>query len=183
MRGKHLDLSCMFSHDKLDAFFIYLILNVKQCWNNFFQADVSSKTWTNEFYFTTMKPQFELLSFVFMRKLKTPKRHFQINCPLVKDCENVRIWECSLKNEFTPLCTFLTQIWPFPICFCYFQDEKTSFPGGGKENTVSAIVGGKTLYLFNLYDPDNPIELAFQSRYVKMLRNKLSTHKTFLLSP
>ncbi len=45
------------------------------------------------------------------------------------------------------------------------QDEKTTFPGGGKENTVSAIVGGKTLYLFNLYDPDNPIELAFQSRY------------------
>ena len=47
----------------------------------------------------------------------------------------------------------------------YFQDEKTTFPGGGKENTVSAIVGGKTLYLFNLYDPDNPIELAFQNRY------------------
>ena len=46
-----------------------------------------------------------------------------------------------------------------------FQDEKTTFPGGGKENTVSAIVGGKTLYLFNLYDPDNPIELAFQNRY------------------
>ena len=46
-----------------------------------------------------------------------------------------------------------------------FQDEKTSFPGGGKENTVSLIVGGKTLYLFNLYDPENPIELAFQTRY------------------
>ena len=47
----------------------------------------------------------------------------------------------------------------------FFQDEKTHFPGGGKENTVSLIVGGKTLYLFNLYDPDNPIELAFQTRY------------------
>ena len=35
----------------------------------------------------------------------------------------------------------------------------------GNENTVSLIVGGKTLYLFNLYDPENPIELAFQSRY------------------
>ena len=33
------------------------------------------------------------------------------------------------------------------------------------ENTVSLVVGGKTLYLFNLFDPDNPIELAFQSRY------------------
>ena len=86
-----------------------------------------------------------------------------------KKSEYVKIskWECSFKNEFTPLCTFLTKVDPnltSAICFCYFQDEKTSFPGGGKENTVSAIVGGKTLYLFNLYDPDNPIELAFQSR-------------------
>lgn len=35
----------------------------------------------------------------------------------------------------------------------------------GSENTVSLIVGGKTLYLFNLYDPENPVELAFQARY------------------
>ena len=27
---------------------------------------------------------------------------------------------------------------------------------------VSIIVGKKTLYLYNLNDPDNPIELAFQ---------------------
>lgn len=40
------------------------------------------------------------------------------------------------------------------------QDERTS-----GENTVSLIVGGKTLYLFNLYDPENPIELAFQTKY------------------
>ena len=30
---------------------------------------------------------------------------------------------------------------------------------------VSASVGKKTLFLFNLNDPDNPIELAFQPRY------------------
>ncbi len=41
------------------------------------------------------------------------------------------------------------------------QDERT----GAGENTVSLIVGGKTLYLFNLYDPENPIELAFQNKY------------------
>ncbi|XP_044727730.1 WD repeat-containing protein 19 [Chrysoperla carnea] len=35
----------------------------------------------------------------------------------------------------------------------------------GAENTVSLIVGKKTLYLYNLLDPDNPIELAFQSHY------------------
>ena len=53
------------------------------------------------------------------------------------------------------------------------QDERRSTAvavngtgsGTGNENTVSLIVGGKTLYLFNLYDPENPIELAFQSRY------------------
>ena len=31
----------------------------------FFQADVSSKKRTNEFYFTTMKPQVDLFSFGF----------------------------------------------------------------------------------------------------------------------
>ena len=50
----------------------------------FFQADVSSKKQTNEFYFTTMKPQVYLFWFVFWRKLKTPKRHFEIIWPLVR---------------------------------------------------------------------------------------------------
>ena len=45
----------------------------------FFQAVVSSKKWTNEFYFTTMKPQVDMFSFVFWRKLKTPKIRFEIN--------------------------------------------------------------------------------------------------------
>ena len=48
----------------------------------FFQADVSSKKRTNKFYFTTMKPQVDLFLFIFWRKLKTPKRHFEINWPL-----------------------------------------------------------------------------------------------------
>ena len=47
------------------------------------------------------------------------------------------------------------------------QDERTN-----NENTVSLVVGGKTLYLFNLYDPDNPIELAFQSRYGNIVAYK-----------
>ncbi|XP_067012869.2 WD repeat-containing protein 19 [Anabrus simplex] len=33
------------------------------------------------------------------------------------------------------------------------------------ENTVSMLVGKKTLFLYNLQDPDNPVELAFQHRY------------------
>ena len=49
----------------------------------FFQVDVSSKKQTIEFYFTTMKPQVDLFSFVCFRKLKTPKRHFKITWPLI----------------------------------------------------------------------------------------------------
>ena len=50
----------------------------------FFQTDVSSKNRTNEFDFTTMILQVDLFSFVFWKKLKTPKRHFEINRPLEK---------------------------------------------------------------------------------------------------
>ena len=38
-----------------------------------------STKWTNEFDFTTIIPQVDLFSFVFWKKLKTPKRHFEIN--------------------------------------------------------------------------------------------------------
>ena len=48
----------------------------------FFQADVSSEKRTNEFNFTTMTPQVDLFSFVFWKKLKTPKRYFEIKWPL-----------------------------------------------------------------------------------------------------
>ena len=44
--------------------------------------DVSSKKQTNDFYFTTLKSQVDMFLFVFWRKLKTAKRHFEINCPL-----------------------------------------------------------------------------------------------------
>ena len=48
----------------------------------FFQTDVSSKKRTNEFDFTTMIPQVDLFSFIFWKKLKTPKRRFEINWSL-----------------------------------------------------------------------------------------------------
>ncbi|XP_066602951.1 WD repeat-containing protein 19 [Prorops nasuta] len=35
----------------------------------------------------------------------------------------------------------------------------------GAENTVSLIVSKTTLFLYNILDPENPIELAFQKRY------------------
>jgi WD repeat-containing protein 19 len=34
-----------------------------------------------------------------------------------------------------------------------------------QENTVSLNMGRKTIYLYNLSDRDNPIELAFQPKY------------------
>ncbi|XP_028028471.1 WD repeat-containing protein 19 [Bombyx mandarina] len=40
------------------------------------------------------------------------------------------------------------------------------------ENTVSLIVGKRTLYLYNLLNPDNPIELAFQQRYGSIVSYK-----------
>uniref|UniRef100_A0A4W4G701 Anaphase-promoting complex subunit 4 WD40 domain-containing protein n=1 Tax=Electrophorus electricus TaxID=8005 RepID=A0A4W4G701_ELEEL len=51
---------------------------------------------------------------------------------------------------------------PADIQFSVMKTDERSLPG---ESTVSVAVGKKTLFLFNLNDPDNPIELAFQQRY------------------
>ena len=61
--------------------------------NAFFQANVSSKKWTNKFYFTTLKPQVDLFSFIFLEKLKNPKSHFEINWPLVVAPPPTRIFK------------------------------------------------------------------------------------------
>ena len=74
-------------------------LKVRQSRNDFFQADVSYKKQSKELYFTTMKPQERL---VFWRKLKTPKRHFEINWPL-PHASNLKI---TAKQEVT-CCTNL----------------------------------------------------------------------------
>lgn len=37
---------------------------------------------------------------------------------------------------------------------------------------VSLIVGKRTLYLYNLLDPENPVELAFQPHYGTMVTYK-----------
>ncbi|KAF4071641.1 hypothetical protein AMELA_G00275630 [Ameiurus melas] len=51
---------------------------------------------------------------------------------------------------------------PADIQFSVMKTDERSSPG---ESTVSVAVGKATLFLFNLNDPDNPIELAFQERY------------------
>ena len=64
------------------------LLKVRQSRNDFFKPTFPPKKRTNKFYFTAMKPQVDLFSFVFWRILKTPKRHFEINWPLV-DLKNL----------------------------------------------------------------------------------------------
>ncbi|XP_038055636.1 WD repeat-containing protein 19-like isoform X2 [Patiria miniata] len=46
-----------------------------------------------------------------------------------------------------------------------FSEMKTDERTSQGETTISASVGKKTLFLLNIDDPDNPIELAFQQRY------------------
>ncbi len=41
---------------------------------------------------------------------------------------------------------------------------------------VSVALGKKTLFLFNLNDPDNPIELAFQQRYGNIISYRWYKH-------
>lgn len=45
-----------------------------------------------------------------------------------------------------------------------FNEMKMDQRMGG-ENTVSLIISKNTLFLYNILDPENPIELAFQKRY------------------
>ncbi|GAA6073984.1 WD repeat-containing protein 19, partial [Tachysurus ichikawai] len=51
---------------------------------------------------------------------------------------------------------------PADIQFSVMKTDERSSPG---ESTVSVAVGKATLFLFNLNDPDNPTELAFQEHY------------------
>ncbi|XP_064075717.1 WD repeat-containing protein 19 [Vanessa tameamea] len=52
-----------------------------------------------------------------------------------------------------------------------FSEMKTDERIAG-ENTISLVVGKRTLYLYNLLNPENPIELAFQQRYGSIVSYK-----------
>lgn len=52
-----------------------------------------------------------------------------------------------------------------------FSEMKLDERAGG-ENTVSMVVGKRTLYLYHLMDPENPIELAFQQHYGSIVSYK-----------
>ena len=61
-------------------------------------SSISSKKRTKEFDFTTMIPQVDLFSFIFWRKSKTPKNHFEINYPLALLKSNFTILMKSFGN-------------------------------------------------------------------------------------
>ncbi|KAM8939516.1 WD repeat-containing protein 19 [Pelodytes ibericus] len=58
---------------------------------------------------------------------------------------------------------------PSDIQFSVMKTDERASPG---ESTISVVVGKKTLFLFNLNDPDNPIELAFQQRYGSIVSHR-----------
>ena len=47
----------------------------------------------------------------------------------------------------------------------YNPPEGTSSDGNLDEPKLSIVLDNKTLYLFNMKDPESPIELAFQDKY------------------
>lgn len=53
----------------------------------------------------------------------------------------------------------------------HFAEMKTDerVPG---ENTISMILGKRTLFLYHLPEPDSPTELGFQQRYGSLLQHK-----------
>nr|XP_021388853.1 WD repeat-containing protein 19 [Lonchura striata domestica] len=53
-----------------------------------------------------------------------------------------------------------------------FSVMKTDERVPTRESTVSVVVGKKTLFLFNLNDPDNPIDLKFQQPYGNIVSYK-----------
>ena len=70
----------------------------------FFQVDVSSKKRTNEFYFTTMKPQVDLFSFGFFEGIEDTKKTFRNYLTFRNSVD--RMWSFKLENTKL-VCTIL----------------------------------------------------------------------------
>lgn len=50
-----------------------------------------------------------------------------------------------------------------------FSERKQDVRSQLLEGTVSCIVNKKIMFLYHIDDPDNPIELAFQSKYGELV--------------
>ena len=58
------------------------------------------------------------------------------------------------------------------LVICWLSDFEELLPFGFDITQVSVVIGKKTLFLYNLNDPENPIELAFQQRYGNIISYK-----------
>ena len=94
----------------------------------------SPKKWTKKFDFTTTIPQIDLFSFVIWKKLKTPKRHFEINWPLDmvdgdelisinKKCDYISKFSCIIIFQLIVICERSpTPSLPTWVCLiCWWQ--------------------------------------------------------------
>ena len=106
------------------------------------QEEISSKKRTNEFYSTTMKPQVNLFLFVFWRKLKTPKRHLEINWPLNIKIHHhhmiapIRLWIFILRRSKLVIFFFSwhSKLTLKAICCHFLRICYRDFP----QNTISS---------------------------------------------
>ena len=72
--------SCSIKHlvkPYLHTIYKILGLKVRKSRNDFFKLTFLPKKRANKFKFTTMIPQVDLFSFIFWKKLKTPKKTFR----------------------------------------------------------------------------------------------------------
>ena len=80
--------------------FFSLSLMVRQSQNDFFKTMFFPKNkWMNSTLLHTMKPQVDLLLFVFWKKLKTSERYFEINWPLTMAYLETNIYICPLFGK------------------------------------------------------------------------------------
>ena len=90
---------------------IWHLLKFSYFRNGFLRSSIFSEKQTNEFDFTAMIPQVDLFSFVFWRKLTTPKRHFEINRPSTKPVPFNSIIQASLLSDIFISPCDLTRLW------------------------------------------------------------------------
>jgi WD repeat-containing protein 19 len=69
----------------------------------------------------------------------------------------------TITNEFGDTMR-QTSIKDVPSHLC-FSDRKQDVRSQLAESTVSLLLNRKTIYFYNVDDPDSPIELAFQQKY------------------
>eukprot|EP01112_Ceratiomyxa_fruticulosa_P008153 TRINITY_DN2109_c0_g1_i1.p1 TRINITY_DN2109_c0_g1~~TRINITY_DN2109_c0_g1_i1.p1 ORF type:complete len:1418 (-),score=299.30 TRINITY_DN2109_c0_g1_i1:29-4282(-) len=90
---------------------------------------------------------------------------------LALGCEGQQLTISSSEGENIESTVLKTK--PYNLVFAEIKTNQKGGIGKG-DNTISIDLGHKTVYLYNLEDRENPIELAFQPKY-----GNISTYKWF----